>query len=109
MTSNEIDKTTVRTQSGRTLDELNMEAILAGRLKTGDKHVVVAENGEPGESEGDVARAGKGRGLGQRGEFRRHTQRAGQIQQKVGQVGLARPVDLFPVGHVQPVPHGHVV
>jgi propanediol dehydratase small subunit len=36
MPSKETGQTTVRTQSGRTLDELNMEAVLAGRLKTDD-------------------------------------------------------------------------
>jgi propanediol dehydratase small subunit len=36
MPSKGTGRTTVRTQSGRTLDELNMEAILAGRLKTDD-------------------------------------------------------------------------
>lgn len=36
MPSRQIQRTTVRTQSGRTLDELNMEAVLAGRLTTDD-------------------------------------------------------------------------
>jgi propanediol dehydratase small subunit len=36
MPRKETGRTTVRTQSGRALDELNMEAILAGRLKTDD-------------------------------------------------------------------------
>jgi propanediol dehydratase small subunit len=36
MPSKEIERTTIRTQSGRTLDELNMEAVLAGRLTTDD-------------------------------------------------------------------------
>lgn len=36
MPSREIQWTTIRTQSGRTLDELNMEAVLAGRLTPDD-------------------------------------------------------------------------
>ena len=36
MTSKEIQRTMVRTQSGRTLDELSMEAVLAGRLTPDD-------------------------------------------------------------------------
>ena len=36
MTSNETEQPTIRTQSGRTLDELNMEAVLNGRLSPDD-------------------------------------------------------------------------
>ena len=36
MPDKETERTVIHTQSGRALDELNMEAVLAGRLKTDD-------------------------------------------------------------------------
>lgn len=36
MPNNETERITIRTQSGRTLDELNMEAVLGGRLSPDD-------------------------------------------------------------------------
>jgi propanediol dehydratase small subunit len=53
MSNEGIQQNTVRTQSGRTLDELNMEAVLAGRLTTDDFRI----SGETLRRQADAAQA----------------------------------------------------
>jgi propanediol dehydratase small subunit len=53
MPDKEKQQNAIHTQSGRTLDELNMEAVLAGRLKTDDFRI----SGETLRRQADAAQA----------------------------------------------------